>query len=336
MMKKFWGSLFAAALVLTGLLVPQVAQASAGFVPISKPAPSVSISSDAMSTTVAPGLMTKPILNKNRQLVGLNGPAAKKSSAPSSAPSSALATTWYYQYTASTYTQTHNAVSWDMDIRSPWKSSLEFHTLAQIAVCKDGTVDDCIEFGWIKSNASSICAAGPDVPCLFTGRRTGGNFGGYNAADTSYVDDSANTTIWAGISLNGAVGGQRNFQVIHNSSANAWEVWYGTGANGSTWKQRVGYFPDSIWGGNFTTAGFTELYTEIVSDQRVQSAQCTDAGTNVVPTTTAGFRMNNITLSGRTAAQYMDSTFVSPGGLTGRGVVKISDTEGRYGGPGGC
>jgi hypothetical protein len=247
---------------------------------------------------------------------------------------SALAT-YYYQYTRDVIDPANDGVSWDMNVQSPWKSSLENHTLAQVAVCQDN-IDDCIEFGWIKAESSTSCPAGNTAVCMFAGVRVNNTFLGYNGSGSGWVDDPANTTIHRQISLNGAVGGQRHWQVIHNATDAQWEVWYGTGPNGSTWKQRVGWFPDSLWGGTFTRADYVQFYTEVVSDQRVQSAQCTDAGTNVTPTTTAGFRFNNITLINPASTQTMAVNDVVPSGLTGRGSIKISDSESRNGGPGGC
>lgn len=334
MINRFLGSLVTAILVLAGLSVSSSALAAtppdAGAASYIDRYVSIAESSALSSAESLFGPVGKPILNKKRQLVG-------EGIAPGSSASRSALSTWYYQYAVATFDDTATGLAWDMNVESPWKSSADYHTLEQAAVCKDGTAMDCIELGWIKTNSSTVCSAGSSVPCLFVGRRTGGVFGGYNSADASYVDEAANTTINAGISLNGAVGGQRHFRIVHNTSTNPdqWEVWYGTGANGSTWKQRVGYWPDTVWSGNFTSAGFTELYGEITSDQREQADQCTDMGKNVTATTTAGFKLNNIDLLGVTG-EVMDTNFVSPSGLVGRGSAKISNSEFNNGGPGSC
>jgi hypothetical protein len=247
---------------------------------------------------------------------------------------SALATS-YYQYARGVFdVPGSTGATWDMTVQSPWMSSLEDHTLAQISVCKDGTSADCVEFGWIKSQFASACPSGNSVPCLFAGARVGNVWQGYNSA-SPYVDNPSNTTIYRGISLNGAVGGQRNFRVSHNAAQSRWEFIYGTGLNGSTWNDVVGWIPDSAWGGNFTTAGTIQFFTEISSANRVQSAQCTDAGTNVLPTSTAGFQFYDIDVYGVTG-ETMSLNDVVPSGLTGRASVKRSDTDFAAGGPGSC
>jgi hypothetical protein len=305
MTKRFASALLAIMTILGLGVIATPAQADSGFVPIS--------ADDSSSS--------KPLLNKKHQLTGASNGV------------SALAA-YNYQYTYVTYDDTHTGISWDMNVESPWKSPLEAHTLSQVAICKDGSVADCIEFGWIKSEFASACPAGNTAVCMFIGYRVGGTFAGYNAG-AYYHDNPSNTTIHRQISLNGAVGGQRNWRVVHNAAQNRWDVIYGTGPNGTTWNDVVGWIDDAAWSNTFTSSGFSEIYTEITSDQRVQSAQCTDAGTNVLPSSTAGHRVWNIDLLGVTG-EVMDTAAVSPSGLTGRGAVKVSNSEARLGGPGPC
>lgn len=247
---------------------------------------------------------------------------------------SAFGPPWYYQYQRAAF---NNAavpgVRFDMNVESPWKSAAEDHTLSQVAICKDGSAQDCVEFGWIKSDYATACPAGNTAVCMFAGARVGGVWQTYNGGP--YVDNPSNTTIHRQISLTGAVGGQRHWRIERDAVQPRWNFVYGTGPNGSTWSDIVGWVPDSAWGGTFTSGGYTVLYTEVVSDQRVQSAQCTDAGTGVTPTTTAGHRSWNIDVVG-TSAENMSLNDVVPAGLTGRASIKVSNTEARYGGGGGC
>jgi hypothetical protein len=303
-------SAFAALAVAAGLglSASQPAQAGNGFVPIVKPL--------ADSTPVGP---TKAIIGKDRKV-----------HQDERAGVSALVTN-EYGYTVAAMDGTGTGITWDMNIEDPWKSPAEVHTLAQTAICKDGSTDDCVEFGWIKGSATSVCPAGAGLVCLFAGVRVGGVWRGYQG--TEWVDNASNTTINRQTVMTGAIGSQRHFEVRHNAASSRWEVWYGTGVNGGTWKDIVGWFPDSVWGGNYTSATYTIMYTESVSQQRDATLQCTDHGTNVQPTTTAGFKMNNLDLLG-TTTEVMNN-FISPT-VTGRGSVKVSNTEARLGGPGPC
>lgn len=313
-MRRALSVLAALALGVAGFTTPATAQAATTpAVPIVAPA-AAAAPSDAPPPKAIPDRKGNIVVNGGGQIGAL--------------------ATYYYGYTRTVLDPANSGISWDMNVESPWKSPLENHTLAQTAVCANG-VDDCIEFGWIKARSATSCPAGETAVCMFVGARVGGNFLGYNGAGSGWVDNPSNTTIHRQISLNGAIGQQRHWRVVHNAAQSRWEVGYGTGPGGSTWYDVVGWFPDSLWGGAFTQADYAQLYTEHVSDQRVASAQCTDAGTNVLPTATAGFAFTNIDLLG-TTGDVMTTNNVLPAGLPGRASVKVSNSESHNGGPGGC
>lgn len=264
--------------------------------------------------------------NKTKALPGKNGTVIQ--STPSGSRT-VLAGPWY-TYTLAEDNQSSTGAKSDAIIGNPWKSSLESHTLWETAVCDSTPITgrNCIEVGWVKGTSCSITTD----PCFFVGYWKNGVFQGWNGG-ADYYDYAPNTTIYAGISLAGAVGGSRHFRIQYSNGA--WWIGYGTGANGSTWFNWVGYVDVSGWSTPFTTANVNQWFGEVVSTSRDQTLQCTDDLSNVNTTTTAGHLTTNIDLYGNVNPDDI-TVNVIPSGITGRGSVKVSSTEARMGGPGPC
>lgn len=300
--------------VLVGLIVvaggaAAPAQADSGFVPISKPS--------ASGTPIAPP--QKPVTAKPGQM-------------------SALATL-YYSYAIAEDNQTATGMKADAQITKPWLSSLESHTLWEMATCHNvPTGRNCIELGWTIDNSQSSCVNGADTdkPHLFVGVWVDGDYTGYNDCSPYYHDDTSNNTIWAGISLNGAVGQSRHFRIWQNTTVpTQWDIVYGTGANGSTWLQRVGWIDTSSWSTPFAP-DVNQWFGEVVGTSRTPDKECTDMllGSPAVPTSTAGHLTDNMDLYGNVSPDDI-STRVAPTGV-GRGSVRVDFNTARMGGSGLC
>jgi hypothetical protein len=112
--------------------------------------------------------------------------------------------------------------------------------------------------------------------------------GGYqtvnNTGVSALVDvvNVAGCTVCAGTSIQGDVGTIPNFAIQHLASpSSGWWVGYK-----SNW---IGYFPDSVWSGGFTTAAYLDVFGEVaVSD----TASCTDMGDGTLATSSVGARIN--------------------------------------------
>jgi hypothetical protein len=240
----------------------------------------------------------------------------------------ALAGPWY-SYSIAEDNQASTGMKADVEIGDPWKSSAESHTLWEQAVCDDTPVTgrNCIEVGWVKGT-SCTAATGP---CLFIGYWKNGVFQGWNGGADLY-DYAPNTTIYAGISLNGAVGGKRHMRIQYDNGN--WWIGYGTGANGSTWFDWVARVQVSGWSTPFTSGNTNQWFTEVASTTRDQTLQCTDAGKNVLPTTTAGHLTENMDLYGNVNPDDITVNVIPA--VTGRGAVRVNATTARLGGPGPC
>lgn len=264
--------------------------------------------------------------NRDKALPTRNGVSVSKSGGYSAliAPS--------YSYAISEDNQSSTGMMADVEIKKPWLSPAESHTLWEMAACDDvnSATKNCFEIGWTIDNTGSVCPNSTD-PCLFVGYWKNNVFQGYNGG-ADYHDYAANTTIYAGISLNGAVGGTR-YMRIYRDPANGY-VWfgYGTGPGGSTWFDWVGYVNTSGWGP--ATFGTNQWFGEVVSTTRTQGSQCTDMLSNVTPTSTTGHLTSGMDLYSNVNPDDI-SVRIAPT-VTGRGSVKVSSSSARMGGGGPC
>jgi hypothetical protein len=322
MKNRFASALAALAVVLgVGAMGVAPAQADEGFVPIS-----------ATSAQTGNGFVpiSKPDPGKHVQ------PPRKPSGAQGEVNSLA---TGYYTYAVAEDNQSATGMKADAQITRPWLSPAETHTLWEMALCDyPSTGRNCIELGWTIDNTNSPNVNGSDTtnPHLFVGYWRDGVWTGWNAASPYYHDDPANTTIYAGISLNGAVGGSRHFRIQRNATVpTQWDVGYGTGANGSTWFQRVGWYDTSGSATALTNGTVNEWFGEVAGTTRDATLQCTDMLSGTYPTTTAGHLTENIDLYGNVNPDDI-TTWVSPAGTTGRNSVRVDATTARMGGTGPC
>ena len=321
-MTKFKALLAALALVAGGLVAAQPAQA------VSLLAPSKDVVSVPRPSPEDLVVNPNP-KNKDKHLPPAGKGYHDKASAYKQAriaPS--------YSYAIAEDNQSSEGMMSDVQITKPWLSPAESHTLWEMSVCDDvnSATRDCFEMGWTIDNTGTVNGNTTD-PYLFVGYWKDGVFQGYNGG-ANYHDYAANTTIYAGISLNGAVGGTRYMRIYRDPSNGFVWFGYGTGTGGSTWFDWVGYVATSTWTNPPVTFGTNQWFGEVVSTTRTQASQCTDMLSNVTPTTTAGHLTSGMDLYSNVNPDDI-SVRVSPSGV-GRGSVRVSSTSARMGGPGLC
>jgi hypothetical protein len=100
-----------------------------------------------------------------------------------------------------------------------------------------------------------------------------------------------------------------------------WWVGYG-----SEW---VGYFPDSLWGGRYTTVGLSQWFGEVAAGS---VAPCTDMGTSAFASSTSAAAVTGMGFY-RGPTVGISTFFTHPAYYT---AAATSSSSMRYGGPGAC
>jgi len=225
---------------------------------------------------------------------------------------------WYagaYQYT----TQAQGTQAFLSQPLPFLNTSADYHTLGELAVeTSDGL--QIVEVGWTVDAVLN----GDTNPHLFVYHWVNGNSTCYNGCGWVQVS----TTRSPGMTLTVTTTAQE-FDIQHKSDGNWWVGYQG---------EWIGYFPDSLWSGSFTSAGLVQWFGEVAS------------GTN--PLTTPTTEMGNGQFSSQSTAAFMSPVKIynSSGSLVKASLTMTTPTDSslyndtntsnnktasfRYGGPG--
>lgn len=190
-----------------------------------------------------------------------------------------------------------SGVSAVMGIYKPYiNPTYDFHTLAELAV-QSADEKQIVEVGWTRDMATY----GDNNVHLFVYHWVNGQETCYDGC--GYVDYAANTTTYAGMSLESVLQTEKVFAI--QRTATGW--WIGYGPSGAT--QWIGSFPDTLWSSatpsvtNFKQVNLFQGFGEVAAGS--VSSSCADMGTGPTPiavTHTTGAKLASVTYTDQTSA----------------------------------
>ena len=146
----------------------------------------------------------------------------------------------------------NNDGTWaDITVAKPYVAPADDHTLAEIAV-ESTDEQQIVEVGW-------IVGSGDPEPRLFVYHWVNNQETCYNGC--GYVQTSTRYAPGQKLPL-----GVQEFRIQHFSGR--WNLGYG-----GEW---FGYFPDSLWGGRYTSSGVVQWFGEVSAASTTRT--CTDMG----------------------------------------------------------
>jgi hypothetical protein len=294
---------------VAGLGLTHAASASAAPAPTSKGAAGADVSA---ATTLAKPPSVPPSSRQSTVTAGVTKPVASyrpKGSPPlpGAQPQSSVNALTYlygnsYQYATADGSYAYYTVA------QPFLASGDFHSLAEMAAqSADG--QQIVEVGWTVDPGLN----GDYNPHLFVYHWVDRTPSCYNGC--GYVQYSA--TITPGMAV--PVGGQQLFAIEHYQGN--WWIYYGT--------EWIGYYPDSLWGGRYTSMGLNQWFGEVAANS---SAPCTDMGNGQFPSSASATAISSITFFAGPAVS-ITSYGTSPSYYNAQAT---SSNSARYGGPGAC
>lgn len=192
-------------------------------------------------------------------------------------------------------------------IGKPSLASGDYHTLAEISVqSADGA--QVVEVGWNVDRTVN----GDSDPHLFVYHWVDGQQSCYNGCGWRQYSQ----TTQPGYTL--PVGSAKLFGIQHANGA--WWVAYDT--------EWIGYFPDYLWGGQYTRSGLQQFFGEVAT---ATDTPCTQMGNGASAYSDSAARFGSITQLNGPVAKV---TTRQLGGYYD--INQLSDRTFRYGGPGGC
>lgn len=220
---------------------------------------------------------------------------------------SVAATTTFLYGSASQYATSAGTAA-SLKVETPALAAADAHSLAEVAAqSADG--QQIVEIGWTVDRATN----GDANPHLFVYHWVDRTTSCYNGC--GFVQSSA--TVRPGMTLTS--GTTQTFAIQHYQ--NNW--WVGLG---SEW---VGYFPDSLWGGRYTSTGLVQWFGEVAA---YSAAPCTDMGNGLFSSNSSAASISGITFySGPSVNISTNAT--NPSYYT---ATRTSSASMRYGGPGAC
>ena len=220
-----------------------------------------------------------------------------------------------------------------LTIAKPYTNpTYDWHSLTEIAV-QSADEQQIVEVGWTRDQYTY----GDNLVHMFVYHWVNGQETCYDGC--GWVDYAANTTTYAGMSLESWLQSEAVFAIERTS--NAW--WIGFGLPGST--EWIGNFPDALWTGatpsvtTFKQVNLFQGFGEVAAGSA--SASCADMGsgpTMVTASPTAGAKIYTVTYSGQPASSvgltisHTDSHW--PSAIPSGKVAPYRDL--RYGGGGYC
>jgi hypothetical protein len=193
-------------------------------------------------------------------------------------------------------------------VGAPDLASNDFHSLSELAVqSADGR--QIVEVGWNVDRTVN----GNDDPHLFVYHWVDRTESCYNGC--GFVPYS--TTAVPGLTLPSGVSKQFGIQYFNGD----WWIAYD-----SEW---VGYFPGTLWNGNFNHSGLLQWFGEVAASG---TAPCTQMGNGLTSSSGDAARVGSISLLGTATpvtTNVQASSTIYP-------VSKLSERTFRYGSPGAC
>ncbi|WP_242624935.1 neprosin family prolyl endopeptidase [Krasilnikovia cinnamomea] len=195
----------------------------------------------------------------------------------------------------------------NFSIAKPKLASGDFHTLAELSVqSADGA--QIVEVGWTVDRTVN----GDSDPHIFVYHWVNRKETCYNAC--GFVQYSQ--TVKPGDTL--PEGGNKRFGIQHYNDA--WWVAYDT--------EWLGYFPDSLWNGQFTRSGQVQFFGEVASPS---TQPCSHMGNGLASDNASAARVGSVAYIN---GPEVDLNVRAIGGVYS--VNKLSARTFRYGGPGAC
>jgi Neprosin len=192
-------------------------------------------------------------------------------------------------------------------IGKPHLASGDYHTLAEISV-QSADSQQIVEVGWNVDRTVN----GDSDPHLFVYHWVDRTESCYNACGWKQYSQ----TTKPGDTL--PVGYSKRFGIQHANGG--WWVAYDT--------EWIGYFPDDLWGGNYTRSGLQQFFGEVAASSLTP---CTDMGNGITAYDYSAARIGSITQLNGPEPKVLPRSI---GGVYP--VLSLSDRTFRYGGPGVC
>ena len=153
----------------------------------------------------------------------------------------------YYYYVSGQYFSQAVGATADIEQSDPTVINDYDHSVAEIAVSFGGSRDQVVETGWIVDRGQF----GDNLPHLFATDWVNGKLIGFYNNGFIEVPNPDNITPGEAVTV-GDIG---DYKIVYSSYE--WAVYY----DGN----EIGYFPESLWGGNFTQASEEQAFGEIYS-----------------------------------------------------------------------
>ncbi|WP_067494829.1 neprosin family prolyl endopeptidase [Actinoplanes sp. TFC3] len=215
----------------------------------------------------------------------------------------------FYNYAKGSQTGETDGSWANLGIAKPTVGPGDYHSLAEISVQSGGDNPNVVEVGWTVDRSVN----GDDDPHLFVFYWKNGIPTCYNAC--GYRQYS--TTVKPGDTLPADV--PKRFGVVH--SGNNWWIAYNS--------EYIGYFPDSLWDGDYTRANFVQWFGEVASST---TTPCTDMGNGLLPSSGGATRAGSLAMTnGPDAKVVLQSDTPHPAWYD---VALVTDKTFRFGGPG--
>ncbi|MGA5303628.1 neprosin family prolyl endopeptidase [Nucisporomicrobium flavum] len=225
----------------------------------------------------------------------------------------AAASDWNYFYSGARQIETSDGGWANLDIRKPWLSANDAHTLAEISV-QSADSKQIVEVGWTIDRKLNK----DDDPHLFVYYWKDKTRTCYNKCGFTSKSDN----VKPGDTL--PTGTTKRFGIQHFDGV--WWVAYD-----SEW---LGYFDDSLWDGRYTKSGMVQFFGEVAA---LNTKPCTDMGNGQHGTSKTALTFGTISLTNvqvPVKVDLMDDTNAE------FYTSARAETEGnrnfRYGGPGNC
>ena len=240
---------------------------------------------------------------------------AQAAPAPAGASSATKAAdpTWNFFYAGARQIGAADGSWADLDIRKPWLSGNDAHTLTEISV-QSADSRQIVEVGWTVDRKTNKDAD----PHLFVYYWKDKQRTCYNTCGFTLKSDN----IKPGDTL--PAGTTKRFGIQHFDGV--WWVAYD-----SEW---IGYFSDSLWEGRYTKAGLVQWFGEVTA---ASDKPCTDMGNGLHGTNKGALQVGNIALSEGPPVKvelFEDTNSVYYTSAKEQGEEGHKNF--RYGGPGGC